>query len=61
MIIFLLSFLLSVVVLISAFASLVGAPISIATFAVGLKICAITATIKKYKLIIRKRRRSKVK
>ena len=32
---------------ISAFASLVGIPISIATSAVGLKICAITAGIKK--------------
>ena len=32
---------------ISAFASLVGIPIAIASFAVGLKICAITAEIKK--------------
>ena len=34
---------------ISAFASLVGVPISIASSAVGLKMCAITAGIKKYK------------
>ena len=33
---------------ISAFASLVGIPIGITTSAVGLKICAITATIKEY-------------
>ena len=32
---------------ISAFASLVGIPISITTSAVGLKICAITTGIKK--------------
>ena len=34
---------------ISAFASLVGVPISIASSAVGLKMCAIIAGIKKYK------------
>ena len=34
---------------ISAFASLVGIPIVIANSAIGLKICAITAAITKYK------------
>ena len=38
-------------ILISAFASLVGIPVGIA---VGLKIYALTATIKKYKSIIKK-------
>ena len=33
---------------ISAFASLVGIPIGITSSAIGLKICAITAGIKKY-------------
>ena len=32
-----------------AFASLVGIPIEITSFAVGLKICVITEGIKKYK------------
>ena len=48
-------------VLISAFASLVGAPIGIANSAVGLKICAITARIKKYKSITKEKKRSMVK
>ena len=39
---------------ISAFASLVGIPIGITSSAIGLKICAITAEIKKYKSIIKK-------
>ena len=38
---------------ISAFASLVGIPIEIKSSAIGLKICAITAAIKKYKSIIK--------
>ena len=42
---------------ISAFASLVGFPLGIASFAVGLKICSITAVIKKYKPIIKKKRK----
>ena len=33
---------------ISAFASLIGTPIGITRSAIGLKICAITAGIKKY-------------
>ena len=46
---------------ISVFASLVGIPIRIASSAIGLKIFVITAAIKKYKLIIRKRKRSLIK
>ena len=44
---------------ISAFASLVGAPIGIASLAVGLKICAITAGIKKCKSIIKKKKKKR--
>ena len=39
---------------ISDLASLLGTPIGIMSFAKGLKTCAITAGIKKYKSIIRK-------
>ena len=46
---------------ISAFASLVGIPIAITNSATGLKPCAITAEIKKYKSIINKKERSIVK
>ena len=42
---------------ISAFASLVGILIWIRSSAIGLKICAITAGIKKYKSIIKKKKR----
>ena len=42
---------------ISAFASLVGIPIEITSSAIGLKICAITARIKKYKTIIKKKKK----
>ena len=41
--------------MIASFSSLVGAPIGIASFAVGLKMCVITAGIKKYKPIINKK------
>ena len=37
-----------------AFALLVGVPVGIASFAIGLRICTITAGIKKYKSIIKK-------
>ena len=40
---------ITVCVSISAFASLVGIPIVIANSAIGFKICAITASITKYK------------
>ena len=39
---------------VSAFASLVCVPVGISSFAVGIKICTITAGIKKYKSIIKK-------
>ena len=45
---------------ISAFASLVGIPIAITSSAVGLKICVITAGIKKYKSIIKKKKHDKI-
>ena len=41
---------------ISAFASFNDIPIGIMSSAIGLKICAITAGIKKYKSIIKKKR-----
>ena len=41
-------------VFISAFASLIGVFIGITSSALGFKICAITAGIKKYKSIIKK-------
>ena len=42
---------------VSAFPSLLGIPIGITSSAIGLKICAIFAGIKKYKLIIKKKRK----
>ena len=42
---------------ISAFTSLVCVPVSITSLAVGLKFCAITARIKKYKSIIKKKKK----
>ena len=45
---------------IPAFASLVGIPIGITSFAIGLKICAITAGIKKYKSIIKNKKHDKL-
>ena len=41
----------------SPFASLIGIHIGIISSGVGLKICAITAVIKKYKLIVKKKRK----
>ena len=46
-------------VFISAFASLVDIPIGNTSSATGLKICAITAGIKKYKSIIKKNNMTK--
>ena len=43
---------------ISAFTSLLGIPIGITSSAIGLKNCVITAAIKKYKSIIKKKRKS---
>ena len=44
---------------ISAFAQLVCAPVGITSFAVGIKICAITAETEKYKSIIKKKKKKK--
>ena len=41
---------------VSIVASLVGVLVGIASFAVGLKICRMTARFKKYKSIIKKKR-----
>ena len=42
---------------ISAFASLIGIPIGITSSAIGLRICVIAAEIKKYKSIIKKKKK----
>ena len=42
---------------ISVFASLFSVPVGITSSAVGIKICAVTAEIKKYKSIIKKKKR----
>ena len=42
---------------ISAFAFLVGIPIGVTSSAIGLKICPITAAIKKYKSMIKKNKK----
>ena len=42
---------------ISAFASLVGIPIGITSYAIALKVCVITAGLKKYKSIIKKKKK----
>ena len=42
----------TVCVSVSAFASLVCVPVGITSFAVGIKICAMTEGIKKYKAVI---------
>ena len=44
----------------SSFASLVDVPIGITSSAIGLKICATTAGIKKYKSIFKKKKRDKM-
>ena len=44
---------------ISAFSSLVGIPIGITSSTIALKICAITAGIKRYKSKIKKRKKRK--
>ena len=46
---------------ISAFSSLAATPVGITSSAIGLKICAITTGIKKYKSIIKKKKRSMIK
>ena len=46
---------------ISVFASLIGIPIEITSSAIGLKICAITAGIKKYQSINKKKKKKHYK
>ena len=46
---------------ISAFASLLGIPIGITSSAIGLKTCAIAAIIKRYKSIIKKKKKNMIK
>ena len=46
---------------ISAFGSLVCVPVGVASFEVGLKICAVTAGIINYKSIIKKEKKSMIK
>ena len=46
---------------ISAFASLLGVPVSITSSALGSKICAITAAIKKHVSVIKKKRKIMIK
>ena len=41
----------------SAFSSLIGIPIGITSSAIGLKICATTTGIKKYKSITKKKKK----
>ena len=48
-------------ILISTFASLLGIAIGTAIFSVGLGISAITASIKKYKSIIKKKKKNMIK
>ena len=43
---------------ISVFASLLGIPIGITSSVIGLKICAIAAGIKKYKSVIKKKKKN---
>ena len=43
---------------ISVFASLLGIPIGITSSVIGLKICAIVAGIKKYKSVIKKKKKN---
>ena len=42
---------------ISVFTSFIGIPIGITSSAIGLKICAITTGIKKYKSLIKKKKK----
>ena len=48
-------------VFISAFASLVGIPIGIRSSAIELKICLTTVEIKKYKAMIKKKKKNMIK
>ena len=48
-------------ILISAFVSLVCVPVNITSSAVRIKLCAITAGVKKYKSIIKKLKKNMIK
>ena len=52
-----LAFTITGCILVSAFASLLGIPIGIASSVIGLTICAIAAGIKKYKSVIKKKKK----
>ena len=54
---FILAYTITGCVSIFSFASLIGIPIGITSSAIGLKICAITAGIKKYKSMIKKKKK----
>ena len=56
-----LAFTITGCVSISAFSSLIGIPIGITSCAIGLEICAITAGIKNYKSIIKKKKKKHYK
>ena len=45
---------------VSAFASLVGFPVSVTSYVVGLKTCVITARFKKHKSIIEKKKHDEI-
>ena len=45
---------------ISAFTSLVCIPVGITSSAVGIKICAVTVGIKKYRSIIKEKKKSRI-
>ena len=55
--VFILASTINVCISISAFASLLGIPIGITSYAIGLKNCAIAAGIKNYKTIIKKKKK----
>ena len=52
-----LAFTITVCISIPAFTSLVSIPVGITSTAIGLKICAITAGMKKYKSIIKEKKK----
>ena len=52
---------ITICISISAFASLVAIPMRITSSAIGLKMCAISAAIKKYKLTIKKKKKKHYK
>ena len=54
----LLSSAITACVSISAFASLIYVPVGVTSSSIGIKICAITAGIKKYKSIIKKKKKN---